>query len=42
MSRNPGSCTLSGQKQNVHNQMHKRGKWKNIIKQAVETYQEPR
>ena len=43
MSRDPSSCTLSGEKQNVHkfNQMHEQEKWRNIIKQAVETYQEP-
>ena len=43
MSRDLGSCTFSGKKQNVHtfSQIHKQGKWKNIVKQAVEAYQEP-
>ena len=43
MSRDLGSCTLPGEKLNLYtfNQIHKQGKWKNIIKQAVEVYQEP-
>ena len=43
MSRDLRSCTLSGEKQNVYmfNQMHKRGKRKNIKKNASEAYQEP-
>ena len=43
MSRDLSSCALSEEKQNVHmfNQIHKRGKWKNIKKQASELYQEP-
>ena len=43
MSRDLSSCTLSGEKQNVHkfNQIHEQGKWKNIIKQAVQKYQKP-
>ena len=42
MSRDLRSCTLPGEKQNVHafSQIHKRGKWKNILKHAVEAYQE--
>ena len=43
MSPDLGSCTLPGERLNVYkfNQIHKQGKWKNIIKQAVEAYQEP-
>ena len=43
MSFDLRSCTLSGEKQNVHmfSQMCKRGNWKNIKKNASEAYQEP-
>ena len=43
MSRDLRSCALTEEKQNFHmfNQIHKRGKWENIKKQAAELYQEP-